>query len=127
MQWGVSLGEISVVSVSPWFVFTTEARRARRLEQAGLERGGGLHICGEAADFGPGDDEAVVGEALLGPAFFIAQAIQPIGEVAGNFTSASQFSQQCGGSGFALLIEGMDEVLGDFPVGDAVVLGGIPV
>jgi hypothetical protein len=52
----------------------------------------------------------------LGPAFSVAQAIEPIGEVTGNFASVAQLSQQFCGTHFTLLIKFMDEILGEKPV-----------
>lgn len=63
----------------------------------------------------------------MGPAFAIAEAIESIGEVAGDFPLGAEFGEEFGGADFAFAIEGVDEVLGDFPVGGAVVLAGVPV
>ena len=84
-------------------------------------------FAGEAGDLGPGDDEAIVGQGFLGPAFSIAEVIEAVGEVSGDFASVFEFGEEIGGSGFTVLVEGMDQVLGDFPVGHAIVAIGVPV
>jgi hypothetical protein len=96
------------------------------LQQAALDFGGAV-FAGEARDFGPGDDEAVVGDAFGGPALSVAKGIKPIGQVTGVFALGAEAGEELGGGEFALVEQGADQVLGGFPVGGAVVGFGLPV
>ena len=60
-------GKVKVTIGLGQFSFITEG-----LEEAGLVGGAGLDFAGEAVDFGPGDDETIVDDRLLGPTFTIA-------------------------------------------------------
>lgn len=96
------------------------------LQQTPLHFGGAV-FAGEAGDFGPGDDEAVVGDAFGGPTLSVADGVEPIGQVAGIFALGAEAGEEFGGGEFALVEQVADQVLSGFPVGGAVVGFGLPV
>ena len=82
---------------------------------------------GEAGEFGPGGDEAVVGEGVGGPVLALAGVVEAVGQFAGGFGEAADLAKEVGGGHLAAGFKFADQVLDDFPDGEAVIAGRGPV
>src|SRR5690606_19043515 len=63
--------------------------------------------------------EFVVGAGVFGPALALAQGVEAVGESDDAGGLVGHLGEQLAGGGFAVLVEGADELVQSFPHGDA--------